>query len=400
MFHEASFEDQLAAVAGDPLRVLVAGAGVAGVTAAQLLRARGLHPVLLERSARDGDDGYMLALMPLVDPVLAELGLADSYVDNSVSLRGYRLRGHSGAQLREYSMVRLLSQFGDYRGVSRADLLGVLGSRGGTVTYGAVVSSIEQRLDGAHVTVDTPAGCGRGDFDLVIAADGMHSATRTLALGAEQVETYDTGWGGWVSWIEQDDGQDLVEELWGAGRFIGAYPVKDRLGVIVGGPRKDTRVGAERFAASTREALRSVGDRFDRVLTEIAGAKDTYYWSLTDCRCTTWSAGRVVMLGDAAAGFLPTAGIGAGMAMESAWVLAHHIGSGNVGDATAMLRDYERAQHPRVEAAQRNSRQLAKLMFLRGRSLAASRDTLTRFLPLESAIKPIRELLRDQPTAA
>ena len=44
-------DDQLAAVHGDSLRVLVIGAGVAGATLAQLLRGQGPHPVLVERAS-------------------------------------------------------------------------------------------------------------------------------------------------------------------------------------------------------------------------------------------------------------------------------------------------------------------------------------------------------------
>jgi len=66
-----------------------------------------------------------------------------------------------------------------------------------------------------------------------------------------------------------------------------------------------------------------------------------------------------VLLGDAAAGFLPTAGIGAGMAMKSAWVLARMLSHAPEVDLTALLAEYERTQKPRVEAAQGSSRALA-----------------------------------------
>src|SRR5699024_8935368 len=96
-------------------------------------------------------------------------------------------------------------------------------------------------------------------------------------------------------------------------------------------------------------------------------------------RAPRWTTRRTVLLGDAAAGFLPTAGIGAGMAMESAWVLATMLRSllptaeaGLVTDVTAARPDqanrvaadelaatlarYEQEQRPRVETAQDTSR--------------------------------------------
>lgn len=400
MLETTPIQKQLAGVQDDPLRVLIVGAGVAGVTLAQLLRRRGLHPVLLERAGRDAGSGYMLALMPLVDPVLVALDVRQEYDASSIGLRRYQIHDRNGAPIREYAMDQLLNRFGDYRGISRGELLRVLGSHGGTVTYGAAVTGIEQRPDAVRTTIDDGAMPVDGDFDLVVAADGLHSTTRDLVLDSGNVATYDTGWGGWVTWTDLDEADDLGQELWGAGLFIGTYPVKDRLGILVGGPRADTRVGPERFVARARRALGSLDPRLDRVLEEVARGDDAYYWSLTDCRAATWSAGRVVLLGDAAAGFLPTAGIGACMAMESAWMLAGHLDSISPDQVAGAMRDYERAQRPRVEAAQDNSRQLARLLFRRSKPLAAVRDVATRFIPLETVLGPIRKLLQNQPQTA
>jgi salicylate hydroxylase len=183
----------------------------------------------------------------------------------------------------------------------------------------------------------------------------------------------------------------------GAGVFVGTYPVKGRLGVIVAGPRSDTAAGPERFAARVRGRRRPAGSRIERALEAVARHPDAYYWSLTDCRSEAWSVGRVVLLGDAAAGFLPTAGIGAGTAMESAWVLAGLLAGAAPDGVPDVLGRHEQAQRPRVEAAQANSRQLARLMFLRSRTLSAARNTVARFLPLRAALRPIVELLRRQP---
>jgi len=87
---------------------------------AQLLRRDGLHPVLVERSGREAGSGYMLALMPLVDPVLETLGVRERYLAGSVGLDRYRFRNPAGTVLGEYSLAGLFDRFGDYRGISRA----------------------------------------------------------------------------------------------------------------------------------------------------------------------------------------------------------------------------------------------------------------------------------------
>lgn len=397
-FTRGAIATQLAAAATDRLRVLIIGAGIAGATAAALLRAQGLHPVVIERAGPGADPGYMLALMPLVDPAIAALGLRNRYLAAGVGLDRYRIADRHGRLIREYSLAGMLGRHGDYRGLSRGALLDLLGD--GPACYGTTVTELRQ--DPGRVTVALRTGAGRAtvdaEFDVVIAADGLHSATRDLLLPAERVQRFDSGWGGWVSWAPPDADLDLGEELWGTGFFAGTYPVAGRIGVFVGGPREDTRRGPRAFTAAIRDRIPRLSDRLGAALHSVATNPSTYYWPLVDRRATRWASGRVVLLGDAAAGFLPTAGIGAGMAIESANLLCAHLRSGPAARIPAILRGYERAQAPRVLAAQDNSRALARLMLHRSRVLAAVRDTAARRVSLEIALRPITKLLRSRPS--
>lgn len=403
MFRSTTVEKQYAQVAGDSLRVLVVGAGIAGLTAAQLLRRNGHHPVLIERGDQHSAAGYMLALMPMVDVALDDLGVHDRYRAASTPLDRYAVHGHTGRKLREDSMSAILDRFGDYRGIARGELIDVLSGDGCPVTFGSTVAELTESADGVEVSVRTPSGVHRRSFDLVIIADGMHSQTRELVGAPESVDVVDTGWGGWVVWAPSEGpagpaaDAEVGEEWWGAGFFVGLYPVKDEIGVFFGGPRADTAAGPAAFVAQARRQLKDVSPRLERALTAVRNDPDPYYWSLTDCRALAWTTGRTVLLGDAAAGFLPTAGIGAGMAMESAWLLCRLLRQADRTDLPDLLRAYERTQRPRVEAAQDNSRQLASLMFRRSRLLAVAREVAMRFMSVERALRPIQRLLQEQP---
>jgi 2-polyprenyl-6-methoxyphenol hydroxylase-like FAD-dependent oxidoreductase len=63
----------------------------------------------------------------------------------------------------------------------------------------------------------------------------------------------------------------------------------------------------------------------------------------------------------------------------------------------AVLRAYARAQRPRIEAAQDNSRALARMMFRRGRLLAVARELAVRLVSVRMALRPIRRLLESRP---
>ncbi|MGJ7906776.1 FAD-dependent oxidoreductase [Actinopolyspora sp. H202] len=393
MFVPTSVTAQLAATGQHEPRVLIVGAGVAGLTLAQSLRARGMHPVLVERAEQRQDSGYMLGLMPFVDPVLDDLGLERHYLEQSVAVRQYRLCASTGAVLRSFSVDTALGEFGHYRGIERGRLLELLTTGGAPVAFRTAPNAVERTGGTVRVCLTENETEFRADFDAVIAADGVHSTTRGLVLGAERVETHDTGWGGWVTWGEPDEWLDTYQEIWGPGCFVGLYPVPGRTGVFTGGPRTDTTRGPAAFAQLVRDRLRTVEPRFSRALTALADTPESHYWSLSDVRCADWTVGRFALLGDAAAGFLPTAGVGAAMAVESAGALARRLASADRSTVPRALLDYERAQRPRVESAQRNSRQLAALMLWRGRLSSRVRDFATALAGVDTALGPIRKLL-------
>jgi 2-polyprenyl-6-methoxyphenol hydroxylase-like FAD-dependent oxidoreductase len=400
VFVSAVLQDQLEAMRSDRLRVLIAGAGVAGLTLAQLLRAEGLHPVLIERASNHDDAGYMLALMPLVDAAFDRLGMQQTYREHSVRFHRYRMHGHRGQLLRESEIDTLLGKYGDYRGIARGDLMQVLATGSAPVSYESTIQAIRQEPESVYVTLQNNKTSLIGEFDAVILADGLHSSSRALLLRPDQITTYDTRWGGWVAWVDSDEAHaDQGDEIWGADFFVGIYPVKDRAGIIVAGNNADTRRDPAAFVAKIRKQLRASDPWMERALDKIEVSVGLYYWRLVDCRSAAWAVDRVALLGDAAAGFLPTAGIGAAMAMESATVLAHQLAAANRSQVPGALREYQGLQRPRVESAQDNSRLLAKMMFRRGRALAVARDMAGRLMTLKAALRPIIRLLESRPLA-
>lgn len=399
MLDATPLDTQLAAQADDRLRVLVVGAGMAGLTIAQMLRHDGLHPVLIDRMPKMDHPGYMLALMPLVDQVFIDLGIREQYRAASTPLRRYGFRSHRGRPVREDSLSELLSIYGDYNGIGRGELVEVLTTNGCAVTFDTTVGSLRPVGGGVtRVSFVDHAGtdAGSGEFDLVVGADGLHSRMRELMTLAPP-EVVDIGWSGWIAWADAGDEIDLGEELWGDGFFLGTYPVKGRTGVFLGGPIADLEVGPRAFAASVRSRIDSGHPRIEAAIAAVAADPDPYLWHLEDVRTAHWVLPTGILIGDAAAGFLPTAGIGAGMAMESAWMLSRMLRHADRSSLARILAAWERVERPRVESAQSNSRMLAKLMFRRGRMIAWLRETIMRMLSVRSALGPIVKLVASRP---
>lgn len=402
--YPTTLETQIDQSHHDPLRVLVVGAGIAGLTAAQLLRRAGLHPIVVERAGPEADDGYMLALMPMVEAALRDLDVWEPYRNASTALHRFRLRSRTGAVLRTDSMTSMLQRYGDYRGISRGRLMEVLTHAGAPVTFGTTVGALHESSDAVEVTTSDGERTTTIQVDAVVISDGIGSRTRDLVLH-QPCARVDTGWGGWVVWAPPGEETDVGTELWGAGFFLGRYPVLGQDGIFLGGPAPATATGPQRFADSVQERLRNPDPPVTQALQAVRGAPERFYWPLQDVRVPRWTTGRTVLLGDAGAGFLPTAGIGAGMAMESSWVLARMIQTllletPRVPSGAALARilsAYEHLQRPRVEKAQDNSRALARLMFRTSRPVAFGREVALRIMNVEQALRPIQKLLASPP---
>ena len=260
------------------------------------------------------------------------------------------------------------------------------------VTGSASTPSPRPRTTSTSVSTTEPARA----FDLVVGTDGIHSRVRELLLG--RIATRDTGWGCYVWWGDPqlaDIGE--TTERWGAGSFLGTYPCRDHLCVIAGAPISTLRPDRPEGRADRLSALFG---SYGTPITDLLGAlprddEPLYLWPMSDVRSPRWVQGRVALVGDAAAAFLPTAGIGASMALESAAVLADELSRTDPTYLPNALQLYERRRRTRVEAAQTQSRRLARLMFLNSPRLASLRNRGLRFASMEQMVRPLIKDLRE-----
>lgn len=369
--------------------VLISGAGVAGPALAFWLHRHGLRPTVVERAPARRDGGYKVDLRGAAIDVLKRMGLFEAARAADTGMRTVTYLRGDGAPIASLDANLLMGRRGDDLEVMRTDLIRILhDATAGHVEYvfGDAIAALEDGPDGVDVTF---AGGGQRRFDLVIGADGLHSATRRQVLGEvplRHLGAYIT-----VFDVPDDLGLDREEVFYSTpGRMCFAYRT---------GPEQPAKVGlvfasdepglgreglAERFAAMKW--------RVPGFLAALRSSGDVYFDSLSQVELPRWSAGRVALLGDAAYCPSPASGQGTSMALVGAYVLAGEVAAA-AGDHAAGFARYERVLRPYVERNLAFGRKMAGDMVPGGRWQLAFRNYGMRTLRRNPFREKIIELV-------
>ena len=374
--------------------ILIVGAGVAGLTCANLLKNQGAKFKVIEKDSFDNFNrsGYMLGLLPLGGRVLTELDLDKEYSDQSVEMTNYEIHKENGTLNKAYSLDFINKEYGSYRGIGRKELIDILTKNldSENIQFGTSVTRIQQVENIVNLTYSNGK---KEKFDLVIIADGIHSETRKLLWNENEYKYFDTNWGGWVAWLDNRN-LNAYKEYWGASSFMGLYPVKNKIGIFLGGPNDlIKKQGLQNFAKNIKAEILPEFEILHQSLDILASTENPFYWEFHDCRTNDWNKGNVILLGDSASGFLPTAGVGASMAMDSASALVDELSRTDKNHLEYGLKLYIKRQKERVEIAQEDSRKLGKLMFVKSNIIAGIRDYAIRFYSIKQLAKNISKTI-------
>jgi 2-polyprenyl-6-methoxyphenol hydroxylase-like FAD-dependent oxidoreductase len=340
-------------------RILISGASVAGPALAYWLRRHGFSPTVTELAPGLRGGGYAVDFRGAVHlSVLEQMGILDQIRDQQTHLAATT---YVDADSRPVARMPAGIFAGDVE-ILRGDLGRILyeATREGTeYLFGDSVTSLDQRADGVHVTFSRAAP---RTFDLVIGADGLHSAVRALAFAPEADPVRDLG---------------LYVSIFSVPNWIGLdhegllYSVPGKTAAIFSGRRPDQAVAQFFFSADAlppvsydhhdtaqqqkivASAFSDVGWHVPALLSRLPEAPDFYFDSVSQVHLDRWSAGRVALIGDAGYAAGP-GGNGTGTAVVAAYVLAGELAAAGGDYRTAFAR-YEQLLRPYVTRGQKQA---------------------------------------------
>jgi len=356
-----------------PQSILVTGASVAGCTAAWWLGRHGFDVEVVERAPAFRDGGQNVDVRGGGREVLRRMGLEAAALANGTGEEGTAWVDGRGRTMAEFAV-------GDEGNdgptaemeILRGDLARLLyepAAARARFRFGDSVAGVVQDADGVDVTF---AGGATARYDAVIVAEGVGSATRELVFGQEN----DPRWMDLTIayfTIPRSPDDDRRWRWYNAtgGRSASIRP--DAHGTaramlsVHGRAAGEEKWSVERQKAWLAERFADAGWQSPRILAGLAETDDFYFDALRQVRMPRWSAGRVVLTGDAAWCATPLAGIGTTLAVTGAYVLAGELARAG-GDVAAAFGAYEAAMRPMVKDGQGVPKIGPRLMHPRSRT--------------------------------
>lgn len=339
-------------------RGVVIGAGVGGLTAAAALHRGGWSVTVLERAAALEPVGAAIALAPNAQRALDTIGLGDEVRALAAWEGDGELRAPGGRRLLRVDGRAAVERFGGPTVLlRRATLAGLLASRlpAGALRTSATAELTDPGAAGRPARV-TAAG-QEYEAELVVAADGIHSAARATLFPGRPGPRY----AGFTTWrfIAPAPGQPFTpHETWGRGRFWGTQPLLD--GGVYAYAAAFTAEGGHAPDDERAELVRLFGT-WHQPIPELAAAVEPARVLRHDVfhqaePLPAYHRGRTALLGDCAHAMAPTLGQGGNQAVEDAVVLAHHLTGATTGaDLPDALAAYTRERLPRTMDVVRRS---------------------------------------------
>lgn len=338
-------------------KILIVGAGIAGLALAIMCEKRGIDYELIERNSVSRPQGYSVTLPPGGLDALQTLGVYDVIVPNSVPVEGVLLASSESGVARTIDFGRSRLQV---RTMRRADLhAALLAALTHPIRYNTSVARLHESRHGADVQFETGE---TESYSLVVGADGLRSHIRTHMSPTALPSP--TGVAFWTFFIPphlyKRFSTTHITQYWQQGNFAGIFPLPDGASIVLSthlSPTTNLR------KVDVRAQYAGMSHDIDTILAT-ASLDMAYSGHLYEVKLVHWQQYPYVVIGDAAHAMMPATGMGSTAGILDAIALSDAL----VGDTNirAALKTYEADRTMSSKRAQVTSRLITEAMLSTG----------------------------------
>ncbi|MFD5388026.1 FAD-dependent monooxygenase [Streptomyces sp. NPDC127074] len=331
--------------------VLISGASIAGPALAYWLHRSGCAVTVVEKAGALRAGGYPIDIRGTAIEVVRRMGILPRLRDAHIDSRRCTFLDADGGEVASLNPSAVAGGVeGQDLEVRRGDLAASL--------YALVRDDVEFLFGDS---IDTLDESGRGfdvmfrsgqrrTFDLVIGADGMHSATRKALFGPEEQFHRYLGYCFAIFTMPNTFGLSREVMMWNTpGKAAALYAVgdNDEVHAFLTFHRPEPPLDALRNPDAQRDlvatAFAGAGWEVPRMVDALRDADDLFFDTAGQIRMPHWSSGRIALVGDAAYAPSFLTGQGSSLALVGAYMLANALATHR--DHTVAFAAYERDVH-------------------------------------------------------
>ncbi len=361
-------------------KILIVGAGIAGLMMQNRLEALGYASILCEQNDTLRAEGAGLLLGANVVKIFKDIGLGDELLSKSQVIDTIESQDNNSNLLGKLDLKKVYESTGyQTLTICRQALFNILSNTldKNSVWLSHKVTFIDKLSDGYKVTFEN----GKvEEFSQIIATDGLRSRVKKLTFMDDTLRR--TNQACWRFVVETPDGIDSSVgcEMWGDQKRVGIFPLSDNntycfLVSSMQGGEKDLNA-------------KEVISRFDEFKGEWSKIKSTIdtsntkflYTELADAKNITLLKNGIVFIGDAAHSTTPNMGQGAAMGIESAYIFSELLKSERF-DFDKASSKYEKQRYNRVHTIREKSMALGKLAHVKSKTVQKIRNFIVKIIP-------------------